>query len=100
MGCGIGVGGVGGAPPAPTYKRTFVSPAFKSLIVFHAPLSIKSDKTFSGDLLLSAPKINAAAPLTCGHAMDVPENVAVPESLVWEADRTLDPGAHISVHVP
>ena len=32
--------------------------------------------------------------------MDVPENVAVAMSLVWEADRTLDPGAQTSVHVP
>ena len=38
----------------------------------------------------------ASPPATCGHAIDVPDMVVVAVSLLAEAARTYDPGAHTS----
>src|SRR6476660_265118 len=43
---------------------------------------------------------NAATPVTCGVAIDVPEIVLVAVSLVLHADVMLLPGAKMSTQVP
>ena len=92
-GGGADVGTGVAAPPAPTYKSRFESSVHEPENASRVASSSRSEVTFS-------PKINAAAPLACGHAIDVPDKVAVPEPLVWERDTTPDPGAHMPVHVP
>ncbi len=42
----------------------------------------------------------AAAPATCGVAIDVPEMVLVAVSLVFHDDVMFSPGAKMSVQVP
>jgi len=42
----------------------------------------------------------AAAPATCGHAMEVPLIVACPVLLLWPADVILDPGPNMSKQLP
>jgi len=46
------------------------------------------------------PRINAAAPATCGQAMDVPLFEVLPVSELADADTTLLPGAQIFTHRP
>ena len=58
-----------------------------------------SARTASGRAFGFAIKISATATLTCGHAMDVSDNVAASVSLRWPVDLTSDPGAHISVRL-
>ncbi len=45
-------------------------------------------------------RTSAAAPATCGAAIDVPLIVFVAVSLVCQAEVMLDPGAKMSRHVP
>ena len=45
-------------------------------------------------------KYSAAAPATCGLAIDVPLSVAVEVLLGMYAEKMLDPGAKMSRHVP
>ena len=47
-----------------------------------------------------APRISAAAPATCGAAIDVPLIVLVAVSLVIQAEVMFWPGAKMSVQVP
>jgi len=44
--------------------------------------------------------MSAAAPETCGHAMEVPLLVDEEVSELIPADKTLLPGAQISTHEP
>ena len=45
-------------------------------------------------------RYSAAAPATCGEAIDVPLIVFVAVLLVYQADVMLEPGAKMSTHVP
>ncbi len=45
-------------------------------------------------------KNSAAAPATCGLAIDVPARTAVAVSLAFDADRMSSPGANTSTQVP
>ncbi len=45
-------------------------------------------------------RYSAATPATCGEAMDVPLKVALAESLVFQAEVMLLPGANKSKHGP
>ena len=47
-----------------------------------------------------AARISAAAPATCGVAIDVPLIVLVAVSLVFQAEVMLSPGAKMSMQVP
>jgi len=44
--------------------------------------------------------MSAAAPETCGQAMEVPDLLVPPVSVFAEADLMLDPGAKISTQGP
>merc|ERR1712045_638367 len=100
-GAGGGAGvGVGGAPPSATHNNALVSPAFKSEITFkYASSSICA--MIAEDFMVGFPdRMIAAAPETCGHAMEVPLNVALPVSDLCDADSTSLPGAQMSVQEP
>ena len=56
--------------------------------------------TCCGDHAAFAPSTSAAAPATCGVAMEVPLMTAVPESLVYPAEVMSEPGANRSTQVP
>src|ERR1044072_3006682 len=56
--------------------------------------------TVAGDAVGFVSRNNAATPVTCGVAIDVPEIVLVAVSLVLHADVMLLPGAKMSRHVP
>jgi hypothetical protein len=56
--------------------------------------------TSSGDIVPSDDSINAAAPETCGHAIDVPDQVAIAVSLDATAEVMADPGAKMSTQLP
>ena len=56
--------------------------------------------TSAGDALPLAAKKRAAAPATCGDAMEVPLIVFVAESLVHHGAVMSKPGAKISVQDP
>jgi len=99
VGVGVGVGGVG-PPPSPTYNNALVSPLFKSEMAPRIALLSNSDKTALALLLGLACNTRAAPPETWGHAIEVPDNVAVPVSELCEHDLTLLPGAQMSVHLP
>ena len=45
-------------------------------------------------------RISAAAPATCGDAIDVPLSTSVALLLVMPADRMSTPGAKMSLHAP
>jgi len=44
--------------------------------------------------------IIAARPETCGHAMEVPDDVPNEVSLRWYVERMLEPGAQTSMQLP
>ncbi len=56
--------------------------------------------TAAGVELRCADRYAAAAPATCGDAIDVPLIVFVATSLVFQDDVIDDPGALISTQVP
>lgn len=56
--------------------------------------------TVAGDAPGFVSKNRAATPETCGVAIEVPEIVLVPVSLVLEAEVMPEPGANKSTHVP
>jgi len=49
--------------------------------------------TPAGDFWGSSPRMSAAAPATCGQAIEVPLMEAEPVSLLCPADLMLEPGA-------
>ena len=57
-------------------------------------------RTPVGDSVGVCWRTSAAAPATCGAAIDVPLIVFVAVSLVCQAEVMLDPGAKMSRHVP
>ncbi|CAM5405502.1 hypothetical protein SNARM312S_07955 [Streptomyces narbonensis] len=56
--------------------------------------------TWAGVAVGLSPRYTAAAPATCGDAIDVPEMVLVALSPVFHAEVMLEPGAKRSRTVP
>jgi hypothetical protein len=56
--------------------------------------------TVAGEAVGLTSRNNAATPVTCGVAIDVPEIVFVAVSLVFHDEVMLLPGAKMSTHVP
>jgi len=48
----------------------------------------------------SSPSIRAATPETCGHAIEVPDIVAIAALDRWPAEVMLTPGPKMSKHLP
>lgn len=98
-GAGVGAGsGVGDI--SPTYRSALVSPVLKPVRTFISALSSNTCKTAELFLLGSASRTRAAAPETCGQAIEVPLKVLVLVSDEIPADKMLLPGAQMLVHAP
>src|SRR5689334_4548635 len=99
-GGGVGVG-VGGGPPLNNEKSKRFGEPVPGLVTWFKvePLTIAA-VTVAGDAVGFVSRNNAATPVTCGVAIDVPEIVFVAVSLVFHDDVMLLPGAKISTHVP
>jgi len=89
-----------GEPPAATFSKALVSPDRNPEIAFLVALLSNSVTTAEALMVGFPDRTSAAPPETCGHAMDVPLNVAVPVSDVCDADKILLPGAQMSVQLP
>src|SRR5262245_45497287 len=96
---GHGPGGGGGAP-APVNSRMFGEPVPGLVILFGVPLDFSAAWTVAGDAVGLSPRNSAAAPATCGVAIEVPLIVFVAVSLVIQAEVMLTPGAKMSRQVP
>ena len=68
--------------------------------MFGVELSTIAAVTVAGEALGFVSRNNAATPVTCGVAIDVPEIVFVAVSLVFHDDVMLLPGAKMSTQVP
>merc|ERR1719297_288022 len=100
VGAGAGVGGVGGAPPSPTYSSALVSPFLKSEMTLSAALLNNSESTLEAAKSGLASSTSAAPPETWGQAIEVPLKDVLPVSDRCDADTTLLPGAQMSVQLP
>jgi len=99
-GGGVGVG-VGGGPPLNNEKSSRFGEPVPALVTWFSvePLTMAA-VTVAGEAVGFVSRNNAATPVTCGVAMDVPEMVFVAVSLVFHDEVMLLPGAKISTQVP
>ena len=67
-----------------------------SLTAFGVAAAISALRTSTGDLLPADCRYRAAAPATCGAAIDVPESCTIAESLAIDAESIATPGANTS----
>ena len=95
---GVGVGG--GAPVNNEKSKRFGDPVPALLTWFRVELLMMAAVTVAGEALGFVSRNNAATPVTCGVAIDVPEIVLVAVSLVFHDAVMLLPGAKMSTHVP
>jgi hypothetical protein len=79
-------------------RRRLGEPSLRFVSVPLMALAWSVDKTSSGAIPSS--NNNAAAPATCGDAIDVPVITLVALLPVRDVDRTSFPGAHISTQLP
>ncbi len=84
----------------PVYRRRFGDPVpgLVTLPVVALPSSAVSTCAGVADVFVC--KYSAAAPTTCGVAIDVPLIVLVAVALVDHAEVMLEPGAKMSTQVP
>src|SRR6185295_12847108 len=99
-GVGVGVGVGGGAPVNSEKSSRFGEPVPALLTWFGVELLTMAAVTVAGEALGFVSRNNAATPVTCGVAIDVPEIVLVAVSLVFHDEVILLPGAKMSTHVP
>ena len=99
-GVGVGVGVGGGAPVKSEKSRRLGEPVPGLLTWFRVALLMMAAVTVAGDAVGFVSRNNAATPVTCGVAIDVPEMVFVAVSLVFHDDVMLLPGAKMSTQVP
>ena len=94
-----GVLGAGGVTPDETFTSTLGELA-GSLITFCVPPCTMALRTAAGVADGCAESSSAAAPATCGAAMEVPEMVLVAVGDVYQAEVMPEPGAKTSRHEP
>ena len=99
-GVGVGVGVGGGAPVNSENSSRLGEPVPALLTWFRVELLTMAAVTVAGEALGFVSRNNAATPVTCGVAIDVPEIVFVAVSLVFHDDVMLLPGAKMSTQVP
>src|SRR5690606_12065031 len=85
-------------PMKPTYRSLFGEPLTPDSLLFVA-LFVSAAATCAGVADGFVCRYSAAAPATCGEAIDVPDIVALPEVLL-RADVMLLPGAKMSTQLP
>jgi hypothetical protein len=95
------VGGVASPPPEEaTYSKRLGDPVPALVTLLGVALLFNDVATASGVAVGLAAKYSAAAPATCGVAMDVPLMVLVAVGLLYQSDLIEEPGAKISRHDP
>ena len=99
-GTGVGVGVGGGALVNSEKSRRFGDPVPALVTLFGVELLMMAAVTVAGDAVGFVSRNNAATPVTCGVAIEVPEIVLVAVSLVFHDDVMLLPGAKMSTQVP
>ena len=95
-----GATGFGETNAAPVYSTRFGEPAAKPVMASGVALLTINAAICAGVAVGSDCNSNAAAPATCGEAIEVPDSKrdALDEAIV--ADRMLTPGANKSTHDP
>lgn len=83
-----------------TYNSLLGDPIPASVTTFDVAPDTMRDATTLGAKFGSSCNSNAAAPATCGHAMDVPFLYVWAVSLAWPVERIWSPGAKMSRQVP
>lgn len=86
--------------PPPTYSRRFGEPVPGLPTTPVVAAVVSAEETCAGVAVLFAARYSAAAPVTCGVAIDVPEIVFVAVSLEFQADVIDEPGAKMSRMLP
>jgi len=81
-------------------SKRFGEPSFTSESASRVAALSKLSRTSAGVADELTPRSNAAAPATCGVAMEVPDMVRVAVSDVDQAEVIELPGANISKHDP
>ena len=84
----------------PEYRRRFGDPVPAFVTLFSVALPVSAAVTAAADEVGFSWRYSAAAPATCGDAIDVPPIVAVAVLLVHQADVIPLPGPKMSRHVP
>lgn len=87
-------------PSFGTYSRRLGDPVFASVTLFGVASAISRSWTCLGVQDGLAERMRAAAPATCGEAMEVPPSEREPVSLRWEAETMSEPGPNRSRQVP
>ena len=82
------------------YNNRFGVPEGTFTILLGVAMLLSADCTDAGEVPGLACRYNAAAPATCGVAMEVPEIVLVAVEEVYQAEVIEEPGARISTTVP
>src|SRR4051794_12954233 len=82
------------------YRSRFGEPEPGLLTTPDVALPFSADATCAGVADGLAARYSAAAPVTCGVAIDVPLSVSVAVSLVLPVDSVFTPGAKMSTQVP
>lgn len=97
------VGAAGAAGPVPArneFTSAFTVVAGTLLILFGAEVLTIAVCTVAGVAVGYCCRYNAAQPLTCGHAIDVPDKIAAAVLDVFHADVMFNPGARTSTTLP
>ena len=95
-------GSAAGALPPSEYSNRFGEPVPSEAETrrFAVAPDTRSDAIAPGDAPGFAASASAAAPATCGDAMEVPLSVLLAVALVFQAEVMPAPGANRSTHVP
>jgi hypothetical protein len=103
VGVGVVVGGavvVVGGTALPTKRRRFGELLPDDVTTFGVAEVVSAVATDAGVSEGVVESNSAAAPATCGDAIDVPEMLLVADVLVLQADVMLEPGAKMSRQLP
>src|SRR5690242_8809845 len=94
------VGGGGVVPPEPVNSSLFGEPVPGLVTTPEVALATRALDTVAGVAVGLAARYSAAAPATCGVAIDVPLIVFVAVVLEYQSEVMLTPGAKMSTQVP
>jgi hypothetical protein len=86
--------------PESTYSKTLGEPPSANVTRSGVAEATSVSRTCVGERPPLAPRRRAAAPATCGEAIDVPLIVFVAVDEVYQADLMLEPGAKMSRQLP
>ena len=94
----VPVVGAGADVPMNRSRFGLPAPAFDTALTVAAPISALA--TVAGVAAGFVARYSAAAPATCGVAIEVPLRMLVAVLLVFQSEVMLEPGAKMSTQVP